>query len=89
MDKYQGINDDDKPVNGGSYVEDTKNAHETCNFLPICFTDDDSEGDSEYCLGFFETKSTNGSTRNQLHMVLGKLMFGLAMKKIIRLKKII
>ena len=24
--------------------------------------------DTEYCLGFFETKSTNGQHRNQLHI---------------------
>ncbi|MDU4787612.1 MAG: hypothetical protein E6X82_03830 [Clostridium sp.] len=66
MDKYQGINDDDKPVNGGSYVADTKDAHEACNFSPIYFTDDGEE--SEYCLGFFETKSTNGNNKNQLHI---------------------
>ncbi|MPQ44528.1 hypothetical protein [Clostridium tarantellae] len=66
MDKYQGITPNDKPVNGGSYVEHTKNAHEASNFLPRHFTVDDES--SEYCLGFFETKSTNGNARNQLHI---------------------
>lgn len=66
MDKYRGINDNDIPVNGGSYVEDNNNAHEAYNFEPIHFTDVDEE--IQYCLGFFETKSTNGSNRNQLHI---------------------
>ncbi|CAM2076742.1 MAG: Nucleotide modification associated domain-containing protein [uncultured Clostridium sp.] len=66
MDKYRGINDNDTPVNGGSYVEDTNNAHEAYNFEPMYFTD--TEEHTQYCLGFFETKSTNGNNRNQLHI---------------------
>lgn len=66
MDKYQGINDDDQPINGGSYVEDTNDAHEAYNFDPMYFTNDNEN--IEYCLGFFETKTTNGKNRNQLHI---------------------
>ena len=34
MKYYQGITDDDKPVNGGSYVEENGDGAESCNFLP-------------------------------------------------------
>ena len=66
MDKYQGINDNDKPINGGSYINDTNDAHESYNFEPMYFTDEDEK--TQYCLGFFETKSTNGISKNQLHI---------------------
>ena len=103
MEKYKGVTDDDIPVNGGSYVDTTKDAHEAYNFDSVRF---DEEEEVNYCLGFFETKSTNGSCKNQLHiekidnnlccqefqrkmvhhMALDKLMFGLQMKKIMRLR---
>ena len=31
---YQGITDKDSPVNGGSYVKETGQAHECFNFAP-------------------------------------------------------
>ena len=68
MEKYKGTYKD-KPYNGGSYVNITNDAHEAYNFDPITFNDED---EVEYCLGFFETKSTNGSFKNQLHNNLNK-----------------
>lgn len=65
MEEYRGVTDKDKPYNGGSYVNITDDAHEAYNFDPITFNDED---EVEYCLGFFETKSTNGSFKNQLHI---------------------
>lgn len=65
MEKYKGVTDDDIPVNGGSYVDTTKDAHEAYNFDSVRF---DEEEEVNYCLGFFETKSTNGSCKNQLHI---------------------
>ena len=35
MKYYQGITDQDSPVNGGSYVNDTGLAHECYNFEPL------------------------------------------------------
>lgn len=61
---YKGIYDNDKPYNGGDYVQKTGDAHEKYNFDPV-FIDDRKE---EVCLGFFETKSTNGTDINQLHI---------------------
>lgn len=47
---YQGITDEDTPMNGGSYVQETGKAHECCNFLPII-----QEGeDYEKCIGYFQ-----------------------------------
>ena len=53
---------EDEPSYGGSYVSETGDAHEKYNFLPITIDD------KEYCSGFFETKTTNRETRNQLHI---------------------
>ena len=47
---------------GGEYVLRTGDAHEKYNFMPY-----DTQ-DGELCLGFFETKSTNGAFSNQLHI---------------------
>ncbi|MDU6339838.1 MAG: hypothetical protein E6583_00740 [Clostridium sp.] len=66
MKEYRGVTDNDTPVNGGSYVDDTNNAHEAYNFDKITFDDDNKK--VPYCLGFFETKCTNGESRNQLHI---------------------
>ena len=65
MKEYRGNEDgNDTPLNGGSYVDETGNAHEKYNFFPIHF---EGEEDS-YCLGFFETKSHNGKDVNQMHI---------------------
>ena len=34
MKWYQGITEDDKPVNGGAFVKENEDAHESNNFLP-------------------------------------------------------
>ena len=64
MDYYKGVTKKDRPKNGGSWVKDNDDAHEAKNFQTMKFDDEDIE----YCLGFFETKSTNGQHRNQLHI---------------------
>ena len=65
MKEYRGnVDGKDKPLNGGSYVNETGDAHEKYNFLPV-----NIEGEEEdYCLGFFETKSHNGKDINQMHI---------------------
>lgn len=70
MKYYKGIfPGEDEPNNGGSYVLETGNAHEKYNFEAVGLTSlDDGSEVGEYCLGFVETKSTNGKTRNQLHL---------------------
>ena len=52
MDYYKGIvPGKDEPKNGGSYVKDTKDAHEKYNFKPeLLKLKGFPEG--EYCLGF-------------------------------------
>ena len=62
MKYYQGITDQDSPVNGGSYVNDTGRAHACYNFEPLV---QDGE-DYEKCLGFFMMAGGNGS--GQLHI---------------------
>lgn len=65
MKDYRGNEDgNDTPLNGGSYVDETGDAHEKYNFFPIHF---EGEEDS-YCLGFCETKSHNGKDVNQMHI---------------------
>lgn len=66
MKKYRGVTDHDIPVNGGSYIDETRDAHEAYNFDSVVFDDDNDK--VPYCLGFFETKSTNRESRNQLHI---------------------
>lgn len=66
MKNYRGITDNDKPINGGSYVDETSDAHEAYNFDKVTFNDDNKK--VPYCLGFFETKCTNGEYKNQLHI---------------------
>ena len=68
MDYYKGIvPGKDEPKNGGSYVKDTKDAHEKYNFKPeLLKLKGFPEG--EYCLGFVETKSTSAGKRNQLNI---------------------
>ena len=61
MKEYRGNEDGkDTPLNGGSYVDETGDAHEKYNFTPV-----NMEGkEGLYCLGFFETKSHNGKKPN-------------------------
>lgn len=69
MDYYKGNTQKDSPQGGGSYVEEMHDGNEIYNFLgeEICFEDDFLPEDN-YCLGFVETKTTNGDKRNQLHI---------------------
>lgn len=65
MKEYRGNEDgNDKPLNGGSYVTETGDAHEKYNFFPV-YSEEEAES---YCLGFFETKSHNGQDVNQMHI---------------------
>ena len=70
MDYYQGIiPGKDEPRNGGAYVLENNDAHEKYNFQSVYLTTDGAGyPDGEYCLGFVETKSTNGRTVNQLNI---------------------
>lgn len=65
MKEYRGNEDGrDIPVNGGSFVNETGDAHEKYNFTPV-----NIEGkEGLYCLGFFETKSHNGKDVNQMRI---------------------
>lgn len=58
MKYYNGVNEDDKPVNGGSWVNENENAIESLNFAPC--------NDGTYC-GYVSTKSNRGNS-NQLHI---------------------
>lgn len=58
MKYYNGITDDDKPENGGSWVKENNNATECLNFAPC--------NDGTYC-GYVSTKSNRGKS-NQLHI---------------------
>jgi len=85
MKYYKGASDKDQPYNGGSFVRENGYGHEEYNFLPRSISDDweDDSGavpQGEYCLGFVETKSTNASKSNQLH-IEKILRFGDAFKK--------
>lgn len=67
MDYYKGkVEGLDEPKNGGSFVDKYKEAHESYNFSPEYLGADIDYPEGEHCLGFVETKSTNGTTRNQL-----------------------
>lgn len=70
MNYYQGIfPGKDEPENGGSYVEEYDDAHEAFNFQSVHLNQKDTEyEEGDYCLGFVETKTTNGRERNQLHI---------------------
>ena len=65
MKEYRGNEDGkDTPLNGGSFVDETGDAHEKYNFTPV-----NMEGrEGLYCLGFFETKSHNGKDVNQMRI---------------------
>ncbi|MEN6462416.1 MAG: hypothetical protein ABFC94_13755 [Syntrophomonas sp.] len=63
MKYYKGkVDGVDEPQFGGEYVLRTGDAHEKYNFDPV-----EIDG-KEVCLGFFETKSTNRVSSNQLHI---------------------
>lgn len=63
MKYYKGIIPGvDEPQYGGEFVAQTGDAHEKYNFAPL------QVGDQKRCFGFFETKSTNRETSNQLHI---------------------
>lgn len=57
MKNYNGISEEDRPINGGSYVQKTGDAEEKYNFYNM----------DGYCYGFVETKHTNG-VNNKLHI---------------------
>ena len=61
MKYYNGITEDDKPVNGGAYVNETGFAHECYNFSTVI----EDNQDYEKCLGYFRS---NGSKTGQLHI---------------------
>lgn len=61
MKYYKGITDNDRPVNGGSFVNETGMAHECYNFESMI----QSDQDYEKCLGYFRS---NGSKTGQLHI---------------------
>lgn len=61
MKYYKGITELDKPVNGGSFVNETGLAHECYNFNPVI--EDGCE--VEKCLGFF---MMNGNNIQELHI---------------------
>ena len=64
LDYYQGMeHEHTRPHNGGKYVKEHGDGHETYNFESVPFDDG-----KEYCLGFVEAKSTNGKDINQLHI---------------------
>lgn len=58
MKYYRGITEDDKPENGGSWVNETQTAHECFNFT--LYDDDNFHG-------YVTTKSNRGRD-NQLHI---------------------
>ena len=70
MDYYQGIlPGKDEPKNGGAYVLENNDAHEKYNFQSVHLTEEATGyPDGDYCLGFVETKSTNGRDVNQLNL---------------------
>lgn len=66
MKYYKGVCNNDQAYNGGSYVDKNGRGNEEYNFLEINFNENDDI--QNYCLGFVETKSTNGINSNQLHI---------------------
>lgn len=69
MDYYKGIiPGKDEPKGGGSYVKENSDAHEKYNFDVVFLSEETGYPEGEYCLGFVETKSTNGETKNQLNI---------------------
>lgn len=64
MKEYRGNEDGkDTPLNGGSYVDETGDAHEKYNFTPV-----NMEVGRLILSGIFETKSHNGKDVNQMRI---------------------
>ena len=59
MKEYRGITEEDKPVGGGSYVDENNDAFEKNNFLP------QPDG---LIHGFVETKSADAQHANSIHI---------------------
>ena len=53
MTYYDGISENDKPINGGKWVNENSSAHESHNVSVITFDDNEKK----YCLGYVQTKS--------------------------------
>ena len=49
MKYYKGVTEDDRPLNGGSYVKENNDAHESHNFMPIEFDDGSTD-----CIGYVQ-----------------------------------
>lgn len=61
MKYYKDITDDDKPYNGGKYINDTGDAGEKFNFEPY---------DDEYVYGYVETGFSKGGYKEGDHKLL-------------------
>ncbi len=69
MNYYKGNRDGkDIPHGGGSYVNETGDAHEKYNFEAVHLMQESGYPEDDYCLGFVETKSTSGAKTNQLNI---------------------
>ena len=68
MDYYKGNDGNDQPHHGGSFVEETGDAHEKYNFDVVTLSSETTNyPDGDYCLGFVETKHTNDRS-NDMHI---------------------
>lgn len=68
MNYYKGNDGKDQPRNGGSFVDETGDAHEKYNFEAVTLSSDCTNyPDGKYCLGFVETKQTNDKS-NDMHI---------------------
>ena len=72
MKWYKGYRNNDIPVNGGSYVKQTRQGEENDNFWPVVNASPTIEWDDgtvvslpqgDICMGFVETGHTNGKSR--------------------------
>ena len=80
MKNYCGITEDDKPYNGGSYVEENGDAAESCNFFPH----------NHICYGYFASKGQNlslnrvdESVGNNTSAITGVTVVWVANRKIV------
>ena len=60
---YNGITNKDIPINGGSYVKETGEAHECYNFSPV-----EIAGEGKVCLGFAMLAQTTKGAEIHLHI---------------------
>jgi len=67
MKYYRGITEQDRPFNGGSYVQKTGNAHECYNFEPIV----QASQDYEKCIGFFMLSGGGGAGQLHIEKIVG------------------